>query len=102
MEAFVELVGGLASGDVIGGTPESVADELVGGAEALAEAADRSGTSSGELHAKPVVANAMAESANLQAEILLGAEATPLLPDGLVSTSDGLHWTYPRASPAPR
>ncbi|MGI5229579.1 hypothetical protein [Actinoallomurus sp. CA-142502] len=44
----------------------------------------------------------MAESANLQAEILLGAEATPLFPDGLVSTLDGLHWTYPRASPAPR
>ncbi|GLY85062.1 tryptophan 7-halogenase [Actinoallomurus iriomotensis] len=102
LEAFVELVGGLASGDVIGGTPESVADELVGGAEALAEAADGSDTSSGELHAKPVVANAMAESANLQAEILLGAEATPLFPDGLVSTLDGLHWTYPRASPAPR
>ena len=97
LEAFVELVGGLASGDVIEATPASVTDELITGAEALAAAADDSGTASSELHAQPVVANAMAESANLQAEVLLGAEARPLFPDGLISTPDGLRWAYPRA-----
>jgi halogenation protein CepH len=97
LEAFVELVGGLASGDVIEVTPASVTDELITGAEALAAAADDSGTASSELHAQPVVANAMAESANLQAEVLLGAEARPLFPDGLISTPDGLRWAYPRA-----
>ena len=97
LEAFVELVGGLASGDVIEATPASVTEELITGAEALAAAADDSGTASSELHAQPVVANAMAESANLQAEVLLGAEPRPLFPDGLISTPDGLRWAYPRA-----
>ncbi|MCP9972109.1 hypothetical protein LUX57_49375 [Actinomadura madurae] len=96
LEAFVELVGGLASGDVIDATPQSVSEELVSGTEALA-AAGRSGTDSGDLHGRPVVANAMAESANMQAEVLLGVEPAPLFPDGLVSTPDGLHWTHPSA-----
>lgn len=97
-EAFVELVGGIASGEASLTQSDAVAGHLTRSAHALASAVDGSDGQLGALHATDVVTNAMSEGARVQAQVLLGADAgeeTPLFPDGLISTTDGLHWTHP-------
>jgi len=98
-EAFVELVGGLASGEARLADPEATARRLSASADSLADTVSRPSGIAGELHANAVVANAMAEGVKLQAQGLLGQAAdgeTPLFPDGLVPGQDGLHWIRPR------
>ncbi|KDA41639.1 tryptophan 7-halogenase [Frankia sp. BMG5.23] len=98
-EAFVELVGGVASGEEKL-APGAVARHLATTSRSLADAAEELTEQRGTLHAAGVVANAMAEGVRVQAQAWLGAEAgdeTPLFPDGLVSSLDGLRWVRPRS-----
>lgn len=97
-EAFVELVGGLASGEagLLRAESDEVVARLTDGARVLGSAADD--TATGALHETGVVANAMSESVRVQTQALLGAESgqdTPLFADGLVSSADSLHWERP-------
>jgi FAD-dependent halogenase len=97
-EAFVELVGGAASGDALLTRPETVARRLADSSYSLANAVDELDGRDGTLHATDVVVNAMRESARVQEQVLLGADAgneTPLFDNGLVSAADGVHWTHP-------
>ncbi|MCS7477026.1 tryptophan 7-halogenase [Umezawaea endophytica] len=97
-EAFVELVGGAASGESQLLSPEATAENLVGGSRSLATAAGRLWEEPGALHGTAVVANAMTESARLQAAALLGvdgAESVPLFADGLIASADGTQWIRP-------
>lgn len=97
-EAFVELVGGLASGEGQLSDPEAVAQHLSASASALADTASGSVDLTAELHGNGVVANAMTEGARLQAQALLGMVGDgerPLFPDGLVTGHDGLYWVRP-------
>ncbi|MGH3932862.1 MAG: tryptophan 7-halogenase [Pseudonocardiaceae bacterium] len=98
-EAFVELVAGGASGEASLTRPHAVAQHLLDSSRSLAEAADEPDSRRvGALHATDVVANAMGQAAQIQLQVLLGADAgqeTPLFPNGLISTIDGVHWTHP-------
>lgn len=94
LEAFVELVGGVASGETSLTQPGAVAQHLVSSSYSLANAADELDGRVGALHAT----SAMREGARVQTQVLLGADAgeeTPLFADGLVSTTDGVHWVHP-------
>jgi halogenation protein CepH len=97
-EAFVELVGGVASGEASLTRPEALAQRLVSSSHYLVHAADELGGRVGGLHAVGVVANAMREGVRLQAQTRMGAAAgqeAPLFADGLVSAADGVHWVRP-------
>ena len=97
-EAFVELVGGVASGETALTGPQEVAQHLAGSADSLAKAADELDSRVGALHGTDVVTSAMSEAARIQVQVLLGADAeeeTPLFPDGLISSIDGVHWAHP-------
>jgi FAD-dependent halogenase len=98
-EAFVELVGGVASGEAKL-APEAVAQRLNDSSRTLMDPKHGLNERSGAMHASDVVAKAMAQGPRvIQTQDRLDAEAvdeTPLFPDGLVSTRDGLHWIRPR------
>lgn len=97
-EAFVELVGGVASGEASLTRPDEVAQQLVSSSHSLATAADELDDRVGALHATDVVVNAMSEAAQVQVQALLGVDAgeeAPLFANGLVSTPDGVHWVRP-------
>ncbi len=97
-EAFVELVGGVASGEVSLTRPEAVAQHLTSSSYSLTNATDELDGRVGGLNTVGVVASAMSEGVRLQARVLLGAAAgqeTPLFANGLVSAADGVHWVHP-------
>jgi FAD-dependent halogenase len=103
LQAFVELVGGLASGEFDLTRGEAVARRFSSESREFGQAIDR------QLAAGPVdrvvpmfksaiVRKTMQESAQVQARAQLGASFTnevPIFPGGLVSSSDGLSWTRP-------
>lgn len=98
LEAFVELVGGVASGEASLTGPEAIAHHFLSSSYSLANAVGEQDGRVGALHATDVVASAMSEGARVQAHVLLGADAgeeTPLFANGLVSTTDGVHWVRP-------
>jgi FAD-dependent halogenase len=98
LEAFTELVGGFASGEVSLTRPERLAEAAPHLADLLAgrgEASDE-----GIQLAGGVVASAMSEGGQILAQAQLGAgedgaQETPLFPDGLISSHNGAHWAYP-------
>jgi FAD-dependent halogenase len=97
-EAFVELVGGVASGEsqLIGA--DAVARRMESGAEALAQVADDASQRPGALFSSDLVQHAMSESAQVQTQARLGSDPgdeAPLFEDGLVSSPDGLEWARP-------
>ncbi|MGM1059476.1 tryptophan 7-halogenase [Saccharothrix sp. Mg75] len=90
-EAFVELVGGIASGD------SGVRAPAGGLAEAVAAAVDGGEGANPLLRAK-VVSASLQEGAQLQALAELGEDSgpqTPLFQGGLVPSADGLRWVRP-------
>jgi FAD-dependent halogenase len=99
LEAFAELVGGIASGEPHL-TGNEVRDELARGAAELTTASRQSPLAAQEepspLLSAGVVADAMRESARLQEEALFGLTQAPGDGDGpdeaLRTSADGLHW----------
>ena len=103
LEAFATLVGGVASGDAAL-APEAASSRLSAASRDLTSAVAATGamqTESGERMGKlfkaPVVASVMAEMNQIQARGVLGdgARENPVLPGGLVPSSDGLGWARP-------
>lgn len=103
LQAFVELVGGLASGEFDLSRGEAVAQRFSSESRELGQAIDRQLATGPADRVVPmfksaIVRKTMQESAQVQARAQLGASFTneaPIFPGGLVSSSDGLSWTGP-------
>jgi halogenation protein CepH len=92
MQSFVELVGGVSSGEAAlakrSSEFASAVDELVANKE----------QSMVPIIKSSIVKNAMQEGAKEQARVLLGKNAGPVIPifeGGLVPSADGLSWSVP-------
>ncbi|GAA4232125.1 NAD(P)/FAD-dependent oxidoreductase [Actinomadura meridiana] len=105
MEAFVTLVGGVASGESALSGAAKTAERFAGSSRSLSDAVDATGdmtTASGErmnhLFGVPVVGDVMREMNQIQHRGVVGdaTREAPLLPGGLVPTADGLAWTEHR------
>lgn len=101
MEAFVTLVGGVASKETALTNPEALVERFSASSKALNTAAERTGTmqtTSGErmshLFRAQVVSDVMREMNQIQMRGVLGAQTpeSPLLTGGLISSMDGLSW----------
>lgn len=101
LEAFVDLVGGVSSGDFdLGeGDAETMAQRVSTEATELANAARRIAESGSDsvipLLEAPVFRNAVQESEKVLARAQLGTQFSteePLLASGLISSPDGLCW----------
>lgn len=94
-EAFLDLVGGVSSGDLA--LPNAGAARVEATARVIADSAnsiEHSGDAYG-IHDAPLVSDLMTESAQMQTRGLLGGEAddeTPLFDQGLVASSNGRRW----------
>ncbi|MGH3887887.1 MAG: tryptophan 7-halogenase [Pseudonocardiaceae bacterium] len=94
LEAFVELVGGVSSGEASLTRPEAIAQHLVSSSHSLVNAFP-DGRGSGPA---AVVEKSMIASDQLMAQARLGTGAVqeiPLFANGLVSATDGVHWVHP-------
>jgi len=118
LEAFATLVGGVASGDSALShstlshstlSPEAASRRLSTASSDLTTAVAATGamqTESGErmtkLFKSPVVADVMVEMNQIQSRGVLGdrARETPVLPGGLVPSTDGLGWARYEVPPA--
>lgn len=90
-EAFVDLVGGVSSGDFTLGETDGEAAELARAVHRMVEGND----SLIPLLEAPVFKNAMQESEKVLVRAQLGARFNterPLLESGLISSPDGLSW----------
>jgi len=102
MESFVELVGGVNSGEEALTSAEDVLLRFKTDSgdftRAVGEvAADTEGNMIPIMRA-PVVSQVMRESAQVQTQALLGVDAEeefPMFDDGLIPAPDGLSWTMP-------
>jgi FAD-dependent halogenase len=101
LEAFVDLVGGISSGDfdLCGGDGEAMAlrvsTESIGLANAVQQVVVSGSDSRIPLLEAPVVREAMQESEKVLARAQFGAKfdtEQPLLAGGLISSEDGLLW----------
>ncbi|MGW0333435.1 tryptophan 7-halogenase [Streptomyces sp. NPDC003011] len=101
LEAFVDLVGGLASGDASLGGSGPAGARLTAAASALDEAVTRLPDSDGlrnPLFEAATVRQVFQEGAVLQERGLFGGpleDEAPLRPGGLVASQDGLTWVEP-------
>jgi halogenation protein CepH len=104
LESFVELVGGIASGEQAFTATATDADTEVERvarrsreyAQAVNELVANDGTSMLPLYQSSVVQEASLEGAQIQTLAVLGSELeVPLFEGGLIPTEDGLLWTRP-------
>jgi halogenation protein CepH len=95
LEAFVELVAGVSSGEAALANADAVADFLAAQGAELAAAVDRMTDTSAPRLALTVVRQAMRAGSQVQAHALFGEDTepeAPLFPGGLVPSPDGLCW----------
>jgi FAD-dependent halogenase len=102
LEAFVDLVGGVSSGESALTDAEAAARhfrtrsaEFAGAVDELTKQQDGSMV---PLFKSPVVRYAMQESAQIQTRVLLGEDAErerPLFADGLIPSPDSMTWVLP-------
>ncbi|MEU4657818.1 tryptophan 7-halogenase [Streptomyces sp. NPDC023723] len=105
LRAFVELVGGVSSGESALTDADALRERFAGSSRDLADAVTRtgpaqtaSGEQMGELFGTGVVTEVMQGMNEIQARASLGGATAlerPLFPDGLVPSTDGLGWTVP-------
>ena len=103
LQAFVELVGGLASGEFDFSKGEALAQRFGAESRELGQAIDRQLASGAADRVVPmfksaIVRKTMQESAQVQARAQLGAafeSEVPIFAGGLVSSPDGLSWVRP-------
>jgi halogenation protein CepH len=97
LESFVDLVGGLSSGEAaLTDRYKSRSDEFSRAVDQLVAGNEQSMI---PVMKATIVKNAMHEGANVQARALLGTDAAPELPlfeGGLIPSPDGLSWTTPK------
>ncbi len=97
-EAFVELVGGVASGEASLTRPERLVKAAPPLEHILAGNVDKMDGRVEEQLAIGVVSSAMSESDQILAQAGLGtgtSQEIPLFANGLVSSADGMHWVHP-------
>lgn len=99
LEAFVDLIGGVSSGEHALTDAETIAKRLRSNTAQFSTAVDALVANNSEsmvpFMKSPVIRGVMQESSGIQMRALLGADAepeTPLFPDGLVSSTDGMFW----------
>ncbi len=99
LEAFVDLIGGISSGEHALTDAESAAQRLRANTAHFTTAVDALVANNSEsmvpFMKSPVIRRVMQESSGIQMRALLGADAepeTPLFPEGLVSSTDGMFW----------
>jgi FAD-dependent halogenase len=103
LESFVDLVGGVSSGEQSLADAETIAAQIKAGSTEFAGAIDQlgdgeAGDSMVPLFKSSVVGRAMQEGAQIQVRARLGADAgleDPLFPGGLVPSADGMFWARP-------
>ncbi|MEU2588221.1 tryptophan 7-halogenase [Streptomyces avermitilis] len=100
LEAFVDLVSGVSSGEAALSDAESVARRLHAQTEEFASAVETVADGNDNwapLLGSSVVREAMTESSKVQMHATLGEDAeeeTPLFEDGLIPSPDGLSWVH--------
>ncbi|MFI6318512.1 tryptophan halogenase family protein [Nonomuraea sp. NPDC050556] len=95
LESFVDLVGGLSSGESVLVTPGRIAERSAEFAAAVDEMADGDESSMVPLFKSQVVKQVMQEGGQEQMRAVLGEDAEPeqpLFPGGLVTSPDGMKW----------
>jgi len=101
LEAFVELVSGIASGESALTKPGDVLDQVASSTRALGDAVRGNGDTGRAgfvpVHRIPIVERVRSEGANIQLHAMLGdaSEDAPLFADGLCSSRDGMRWKVP-------
>ena len=101
-EAFVELVGGVSSGEHALSGPGEVVERFTASTDALAAATaaeHRVGDAdSGSVHRIPIVERVRREGSRIQMRAMLGEQGgreAPVFADGLRPSADGLRWERP-------
>lgn len=99
LEAFVELVGGVASLDMAFANRQSARARIGGTARELQNLVKANQGQSAQdenlsLFQSPFMGEMMEQQAQVQATALMGGDEAeePVFPNGLVSSVDGLHW----------
>jgi halogenation protein CepH len=105
LQSFVELVGGVSSGETALATAEPGTDhykkrssEFAGAVDQLVANNERSMV---PIIRSSIVKSAMQEGAREQVRVLLGEDAAPEVPlfdGGLIASPDGLSWSVPEGS----
>jgi halogenation protein CepH len=102
LQSFVELVGGVSSGEAALATAESGADHYKRRSSEFASAVDQLVANKEQsmvpIIKSSIVKSAMQEGAKEQAHVLLGQDAgpeAPLFDGGVVASPDGLSWSLP-------
>jgi FAD-dependent halogenase len=103
LEAFVDLVGGMSSGESSLADAERVAGRFKSRSEEFAKAVDSLASEKEQdsmvpLFRSAVVRQALQEGAQVQTQALLGEDAEPDFPifkGGLIPSADGMLWTFP-------
>jgi halogenation protein CepH len=103
LEAFVDLVGGMSSGESSLARAETVARRFKSRSAEFATAVDSLASEEEEesmvpLFRSAVVRQALQEGAQVQTQALLGEDAEPdfpLFPGGLIPSADGMLWAIP-------
>jgi len=102
LEAFVELIAGVSSGEAALASPEPLTERFQGRSSEFASAVDELVANKEEsmlpLFKSSIVRQAMHEGTQVQARALLGEDAeneAPLFENGLVPSPDGMMWAVP-------
>jgi halogenation protein CepH len=105
LQSFVELVGGVSSGETTLATAEPSADHYKRRSSEFANAVDQLVANKEQsmvpIIKSSIVKSAMQEGAKEQTRVMLGQDAEPerpLFEGGLVASSDGLGWSPPAGS----
>jgi halogenation protein CepH len=99
LEAFVDLVGGVASGELAFGGDNNIADRIKNQSQQFSESVDEL-VAGGQASMLPVfksdvVSQVVVEGARIQAHAEFGEYATaesPMFEKGLIASSDGMFW----------
>jgi halogenation protein CepH len=100
LESFVDLVGGVSSGESALTSAEALAERMHTHTKEFSDAVDKmDGTDSGwgDMLNSSVVRESMAEGSRVQMHALLGDDAeqeTPLFDGGLIPSPDGMSWVH--------
>ncbi|GGN45475.1 tryptophan 7-halogenase [Streptomyces fuscichromogenes] len=102
LEAFVHLVGGVASLDRAYGDRQSMRRQITGTARELEKLVETNHGQSAEdenlpLFQSPFMGKVMEQQVQVQAAALMGGDEDeePLFPNGLIASMDGLRWAHP-------
>src|SRR6266566_576744 len=107
LESFVELVGGVSSGDTTLAKADTIAQRFKDESEGFADAVDQIVANKGQsmlpLFRSSIVRQVMRESSEVQSLAILGEDTegeAPLFEGGLVPSGDGLFWAVADDQPA--